>query len=114
VPDRHAVYTLILSLIGDIVKAVKRYFFLIAHFFLFWYTLRERRDAMTLGRAIKQARAGLGWQQQQLAKTTGISQKYLSRVENDKADPSWSIVRRLIAALDLDLRPIAREEPDHA
>jgi transcriptional regulator with XRE-family HTH domain len=66
---------------------------------------------MTLGRAIKQARAGLGWQQQQLAREAHISQKYLSRVENDKADPSWSIIRRLIVALDLDLRPIAREVP---
>ena len=67
---------------------------------------------MTLGRAIKQARAGLGWQQQHLATVTGISQKYLSRVENDRADPSWSIIRRLIAALDIDLRPLAREVPD--
>jgi transcriptional regulator with XRE-family HTH domain len=67
---------------------------------------------MTLGRAIKQARAGLGWQQQQLATRTGISQKYLSRVENDKADPSWSIIRRLLAVMDLDLKAIAREVPD--
>jgi transcriptional regulator with XRE-family HTH domain len=67
---------------------------------------------MTLGRAIKQARAGLGWQQQHLATLTGISQKYLSRVENDKADPSWSIIRRLLAVMDLDLKAIAREVPD--
>jgi transcriptional regulator with XRE-family HTH domain len=66
---------------------------------------------MTLGRAIKQARAGLGWQQQHLATLTGISQKYLSRVENDKADPSWSIIRRLLAVMDLDLKAIAREVP---
>ena len=67
---------------------------------------------MTLGRSIKMARAEKGWQQQQLATLSGISQKYLSRVENDKADPSWSIVRRLLAVLDLDLKAIAREVPD--
>jgi transcriptional regulator with XRE-family HTH domain len=65
---------------------------------------------MTLGREIKRARAGLGWQQQQLARETGISQKYLSRVENDKADPSWSIVHRIAHALRMDLNTLAWEE----
>jgi DNA-binding XRE family transcriptional regulator len=63
-----------------------------------------------LGKAIRHARLDQALSQLDLSARTGISQKYLSRVENDKADPSWSIVRRLVAALDLDLRPIAREE----
>ena len=66
---------------------------------------------MTLGREIKKARAELGWQQQELAIKAHISQKYLSRVENDKADPSWSVIRRLLAVMDLDLKAIAREVP---
>ena len=55
---------------------------------------------MTLGRALKMARAEKGWQQQQLAKEAQLSQKYLSRVENDKADPSWSVLVKLSVALD--------------
>ena len=55
---------------------------------------------MTLGRHIKMARTEKGWQQQQLAKEAHISQKYLSRVENDHADPSWSMVLKIAMALD--------------
>jgi transcriptional regulator with XRE-family HTH domain len=57
------------------------------------------------------ARAEKGWQQQQLAQEAHISQKYLSRVENDKADPSWTVIKRLLAVIDLDLKAIAREVP---
>lgn len=60
----------------------------------------ERALKMTLGRALKMARAEKGWQQQQLAKEAHISQKYLSRVENDHADPSWSMLVKLSVALD--------------
>jgi len=58
----------------------------------------------TLGREIKKARAGLGWRQRRLQEATGISQKYLSRIENDRVDPSWSFVLKIARALDMDLR----------
>jgi predicted transcriptional regulator len=58
----------------------------------------------TLGREMKKARAGLGLKQKDLQEITGISQKYLSRIENDKADPGWSLVRRIADALQLDLQ----------
>jgi transcriptional regulator with XRE-family HTH domain len=60
----------------------------------------------TLGREIKKARAALGWRQNQLQKATGISQKYLSRIENDHVDPSWSFVLKIARALDMDLRAL--------
>ena len=44
-----------------------------------------------------------GWQQQQLAKEAQYFQKYLSRVENEHADPSWSMVVKIAIALDPDL-----------
>ena len=65
---------------------------------------------MTLGRSIKMARAARGWQQQELAAKAHISQKYLSRVENDKADPSWTTLKKLLAVVDLDLQALARQE----
>lgn len=80
----------------------------------------------TLGREIKKARATLGWKQQDLHTATGISQKYLSRVENDKADPSFSMVVRIAQALKMDLNvltqgmeisqasPIATTPPEEA
>jgi len=60
----------------------------------------------TLGREIKKARAALGWRQQRLQEVTGISQKYLSRIENDHVDPSWSFVLKIARALNMDLRAL--------
>ena len=70
--------------------------------------------SITLGREIKRARAVHGWKQLQLHEATGISQKYLSRIENDKADPSWSTVRKIAQVLPLDLQSVIQgtEETD--
>src|SRR5262252_10223102 len=62
--------------------------------------------SITLGREIKRARAVRGWKQLQLHEATGISQKYLSRIENDKADPSWSTVCKIAQVLPLDLQSV--------
>ena len=56
-----------------------------------------------LGVLIVQARRARGLQQQELATITGISQKYLSRVENDKADPGLRIVLTIARVLHLNL-----------
>jgi transcriptional regulator with XRE-family HTH domain len=63
----------------------------------------------TLGREIKKARAALGWRQQRLQEATGISQKYLSRIENDHVDPSWSFVLKIAQALNMDLRTLYKD-----
>src|SRR4029453_17300430 len=69
-------------------------------------------EAMTtLGREIKKARAALGWRQNQLQEATGISQKYLSRIENDHVDPSWSFVLKIARALNMDLRALYEVGP---
>jgi len=65
----------------------------------------------TLGREIKKARAELGWRQHQLQEATGISQKYLSRIENDHVDPSWSFVLKIARALNMDLRALYEADP---
>lgn len=62
----------------------------------------------TLGREIKKARAALGWRQTRLQEATGISQKYLSRIENDHVDPSWSFVLKIARAMQMDLRPLVQ------
>ncbi len=65
---------------------------------------------MSLGREIKKARAGKGWQQKDLQEATGLSQKYLSQIELEKVDPRWSIVQRIALALGVSLDRLAREE----
>ena len=65
----------------------------------------------TLGREIKKARAALGWRQHRLQEATGISQKYLSRIENDHVDPSWSFVLKIARVLNMDLRALYEAEP---
>lgn len=57
----------------------------------------------SLGQQIKVARARKGWQQQQLAAATGLSQKYLSQIEHDHVDPRVSIVTRLAQALGVGI-----------
>ena len=65
---------------------------------------------MSLGTEIKKARLDKGWQQQDLQVATKISQTYLSKVELNKVDPSWSIVLRIAKALGVSLDQLGREE----
>ena len=53
---------------------------------------------MSLGRQIQIARVTKGWKQQDLRKATGLSQKHLSLIENDKAKPG-AHVQPVAAAL---------------
>ena len=64
----------------------------------------------TLGREIKKARTALGWRQHQLQAATGISQKYLSRIENDHVDPSWSFVLKIARVLNMELRALYKAD----
>src|SRR5688500_4352196 len=65
---------------------------------------------MSLGKEIKKARIDKGWKQQDLQAATGLSQKYLSAVELDKAQPSFDVVKRIARALDVSLDTLAQEE----
>lgn len=68
---------------------------------------------MTLGREIKKARIDKDWKQKDLVAATGLSQKYVSAIENDQAEPSFAIVKRLAKALGLSLDHLAQAgDPD--
>jgi transcriptional regulator with XRE-family HTH domain len=69
---------------------------------------------VSLGKEIKKARIDKGLNQSTIQAQTGISQKHLSQIENDKVDPRWSMMKRLAALLDLDLAALAREDLPHA
>jgi DNA-binding XRE family transcriptional regulator len=63
-----------------------------------------------LGPAIAQARKALGLKQQDLQHMTGISQKYLSKIENERADPGWKTVIRIARALQLNLQAFVHKD----
>jgi transcriptional regulator with XRE-family HTH domain len=62
----------------------------------------------TLGREIKKARIDKAWKQKDLVVATGLSQKYVSEIENDNADPSFRIVARIAKALGVSLDHLAQ------
>lgn len=65
---------------------------------------------MSLGKEIKKARIDRGWKQQDLQAATGLSQKYLSAVELDKAQPSFDVVKRIARALAVSLDTLAKDD----
>ena len=65
---------------------------------------------MSLGKEIKKARIDKGWKQQDLQVATGLTQKYLSAVELDKAHPSFDVVKRIARALGVSLDTLAKED----
>lgn len=56
---------------------------------------------MTLGNAIKLIRTAKGTKQRQLAKELDVSSNYISLIENDKREPSISLVKALARKLDV-------------
>lgn len=69
---------------------------------------------MSLGKEIRKARIDKGLQQGELCKAVRLSQKYMSQIENDKADPRFSIVQRIARALGVSLDRFAQETADDA
>jgi len=71
----------------------------------------------SLGKALKKARIDTGISQRELARRTGLRQSHLSLIENDRHDPSATIVRTLAQALGvssdylLDLTDDPRPRP---
>lgn len=58
---------------------------------------------MNLGKAIKSIRSQLGLTQNELALRAGISVSYLSMLEKNKRDPSFSTLEKIANALNIPL-----------
>ena len=63
----------------------------------------------TFGQRIRSAREAKGESQVSLAAAAGISQGYLSQIEADDREPTFSIAVRLARALDLSLDELANK-----
>ena len=62
---------------------------------------------MDIGRTIRQQREYIGLSQAELARAGGLSQGYLSQIENgDVANPSAAVLFRLAKELSLDPRSL--------
>ena|SRR6266481_882794 len=94
---------------------------------MFGDVLREK-IAMTLGERLKRLRAGEGVGIKKLAPRLGVDHTYLSKLENDKAVPSETVVKRiaeyfnddadellaLAGKIPDDVRQILRDNPQEA
>lgn len=58
---------------------------------------------MKLGKAFKLARSRRNLTQKDLAERLGVSENYLSLLENDRRDPSWSFICRLCEDLQIPI-----------
>jgi DNA-binding XRE family transcriptional regulator len=75
---------------------------------------KRRADASTagrktLGQRIRAARESQGQSQVALAAAAGISQGYLSQLEQDERDPTLTIAARLARALNMSLDELASD-----
>lgn len=61
---------------------------------------------MKLGEKIKQLRQQANLTQPELAQKAGIEQSYLSKLENDKAAPSFEVISKVAQALEADAMSI--------
>lgn len=67
---------------------------------------------MPLGETLRRQREQMGMSQAQLAASAGLSQGYLSQIENSEvANPSAAVLFRLAQALHLDPRSLLPDDP---
>ena len=57
---------------------------------------------VTFGERVREERRRRLMTQDMLAATAGISQKQLSKIENDEVDPRLSTIRKIAQALDVE------------
>ncbi len=67
----------------------------------------QQSGDQTLGQRIRAAREAIGESQVNVAASAGISQGYLSQLEQDEREPTLSIAARLAQALDVSLDELA-------
>ena len=58
---------------------------------------------MDIGKVIKEARKSKGLKQQSFAEMCGITQTYLSQIENNVKEPTISLLKRIAEKLHLPL-----------
>jgi len=65
---------------------------------------------MPLGDKIRAARERFGWTTQMLAEKSGLSQPYISEIENNNKSPSAKAIMRLASALNVQGEFLLRDD----
>jgi len=64
----------------------------------------ELHMQLLLADAVLKGRLSKGWSQTQLAEAVGTKQANISRIEAGLANPTLSLIRKILQSLDLDLK----------
>lgn len=66
----------------------------------------SRRDAVSIGKALRERRAHHGWTLADVAEKTGVSRSTLSKIENDLISPSYQTILQLCSGLEIEIRDL--------
>lgn len=72
------------------------------------------REQVLLGQAVRALRASKQITQEQLSLATGIRTTYISDIERGARNPSWKVLVRLAAGLEVSLAELGRTYDDLA
>lgn len=67
---------------------------------------------MAIGKNIKLYRTIVGLKQKELAQMVEVKESYLSSIENDKKEPSLSLLKKISKALNIPLSMLFWEDVD--
>lgn len=65
-----------------------------------------------LGKTVRQARETKSLSRTQMAELVGVCSRTIANIENDKANPSFDVVKRLVRKLDLSMEDLFYSELD--
>jgi transcriptional regulator with XRE-family HTH domain len=71
----------------------------------------QKSQSLTIGQRIHEVRRARRLTQREVAKRTGIAEPFLSRVENNHAQPSVSTLERLAEAMGVTMGDLLAVEP---
>lgn len=69
---------------------------------------RSRPTLVTLGSALRQLRRDRGLSQDRLANRAGVDRAYVGGIERAERHPTWEVVERLLAVLDVSWEEFGR------
>jgi transcriptional regulator with XRE-family HTH domain len=64
---------------------------------------RRYEPQLALGLAIREARQGAGFTQEELALRASVNKTWVSHIENGRVNPAYGTLRRIAAALRLSV-----------
>lgn len=73
---------------------------------------RETAEPLRVGLRLRHARKVMGLRLRELAERVGCSESFLSKIENDKVNPSLQMLHRIVTELDFTIGEILSQDID--